>query len=608
MRFARGTVVSLLATATTSPISSLAFSSSTSLHHRHHHHHPSTARHSAVSIVKPSTSSSLLSLRSWPSTVFHGSSSGTRSSVLRHDSSSSSSTSLCNTVDDNSSSSSSPSSGGGTASIPNEIFNLVKSIVGAGVLSLPAGIAAYGNAPSAIYPAILFISLIGMASAYGFSLIGRVCAMTGGRTYRDAWSKSVGEDSSWIPAVTCTFKTCFAVLSYSMILADTIQSLVRSSAAAAAAAPSSLLLPGTTWSKTTLASVTRTQALLGITTTTLLPLCLVKNLSGLAPFSLVGVVGMIYTAIAMVVRYVGKSYALPIVVAAATKSKGGATAAAMAGNGKYLSDISSTFRPKFGTLGARGAHSPHVFILICLLSTAYSKLKNMIYICHAHFKYFFPNHPQPARFGRLCVSLFTSYVKVAHFNAPKFYIELKDNTIKRYNTVVASSFAISIALFAIIGTSGFLTFGSASSGLILNNYSGSDTLMRLSRIAVAISLIFSFPLAFAGARDGWLDLLNVPVSKRSNTLLTQTTLAILGGVTFAASQLKELAFIMSFAGATMGNALIYVYPALMFRSAVKGMGHKASAGLKREVPFALLCAAFGIGMGGMGAKMALSLL
>jgi hypothetical protein len=27
----------------------------------------------------------------------------------------------------------------GTATIPNEVFNLVKSIVGAGVLSLPAG-------------------------------------------------------------------------------------------------------------------------------------------------------------------------------------------------------------------------------------------------------------------------------------------------------------------------------------------------------------------------------------------------------------------------------------------------------------------------------------
>jgi hypothetical protein len=30
-------------------------------------------------------------------------------------------------------------SGGGTATIPQEIFNLVKSIAGAGVLSLPAG-------------------------------------------------------------------------------------------------------------------------------------------------------------------------------------------------------------------------------------------------------------------------------------------------------------------------------------------------------------------------------------------------------------------------------------------------------------------------------------
>ena len=30
-------------------------------------------------------------------------------------------------------------SSGGTATIPNEVFNLIKSIVGAGVLSLPAG-------------------------------------------------------------------------------------------------------------------------------------------------------------------------------------------------------------------------------------------------------------------------------------------------------------------------------------------------------------------------------------------------------------------------------------------------------------------------------------
>lgn len=430
------------------------------------------------------------------------------------------------------------SKGSGTASIPVEIFNLVKSIVGAGVLSLPAGIAAYGNAPSAILPATLLIGIIGFFSAYGFSLIGRVCNFTGGQSYRDAWSKSVGDSTSWIPAVTCTFKTCCAVLSYSMILADTVRALLLSGGI----------------------STTRTAALLGITSTTLLPLCLLKNLSSLAPFSLLGIAGMFYTTIAMAVRHFGGAYRL-----GSPAVKGGAAAVPA---GKYLADVAANYQPAFGDMGASAALSPNTFILICMLSTAY----------------------------------------MAHFNAPKFFVELKDNTVKRYNTVVGTSFGISVGLFALVASLGFLTFGGASSGLILNNYSGKDAVMSLSRIAVAISIVFSYPLIFAGARDGWLDLLKVPMEKRSDSILNKTTLAILAGVTLAASQLTELAFIMSLAGATLGNALIYVYPALMFRSAVKTMGDKATKGLKREVPFAMFSALLGVGMGCIGAKMAFSLL
>lgn len=430
-------------------------------------------------------------------------------------------------------------SGTGTASMANEIFNLVKSIVGAGVLSLPAGIAAYGNAPSAIIPATILIAIIGFFSAYGFSLIGRVCSYTGGQSYRDAWSKSVGDSTSWIPAATCTFKTCFAVLSYSMILADTIRALLMTAGV----------------------ETTRTISLLGITGTTLLPLCLLKNLSSLAPFSLLGIAGMFYTGTAMAMRFLGGTYKLGVPAV-----KGSKAAAIPAG--KYLADVASNFQPKFGDLGAKAALSPNTFILICMLSTAY----------------------------------------MAHFNAPKFFVELKDNTIKRYNTVVGSSFAISVFLFAAIGSLGFLTFGSASSGLILNNYSGKDALMSLSRIAVAVSIVFSYPLVFVGARDGWLDLLKVAPEKRTGSVLTKTTLAVLTGVTLVATQLKELAFIMSLAGATLGNALIYVYPALMFRSAVKAMGDKATKGLKREVPFAMFSASLGVVMGCIGAKMAFGLL
>jgi hypothetical protein len=58
------------------------------------------------------------------------------------------------------------------------------------------------------------------------------------------------------------------------------------------------------------------------------------------------------------------------------------------------------------------------------------------------------------------------------------------------------------------------------------------------------------------------------------------------------------------AGATLGNALIYVYPALMFRGAVKKMSNPTK-GLQREVKFALGQAGMGIGFGLIGAKMAL---
>mmetsp|Transcript_9105 Transcript_9105/g.12636 ORF Transcript_9105/g.12636 Transcript_9105/m.12636 type:complete len:509 (-) Transcript_9105:336-1862(-) len=411
----------------------------------------------------------------------------------------------------------------GTATIPSLIFNLVKCIVGAGVLSLPAGIAAYGNAPTAVLPATLLIVIIGILSGYGFSLIGRVCSYTGATSYRSAWDKTVGPKTSWIPAVSTTFKTHCAILAFSMILADTFQSLLTTVG---------------------FASVTRAQSLFGVTGVFLLPLCLLKNLSSLAPFSLLGVLGMAYTAIAMAARFLSKAYKAP--------------------NGVFLPDIASNLQPSFGSTGAAGVFHPSSFILICMLSTAY----------------------------------------MAHFNAPKFYIELKDNTIERYNKVVSSSFAISILIFAVVAALGFLTFGSASSGLILNNYSTKDTLMSFSRIAVAISLVFSYPLAFTGARDGILDLLNIAPKDRTDSLQNKVTLTILSAVTALALKLKDVSFVLSFAGATLGNALIYVYPALMFRKAVKNMGEKATSGLKTEVKAALGSACLGVVMGAIGAVMA----
>lgn len=217
----------------------------------------------------------------------------------------------------------------GDASVTQLCFNLVKGIVGAGVLSLPAGIAAFANAPSAVVPAVALIATIGALSGYGFALIGRVCAYTNTKSYRDAWGATVGDSTSWIPAVAVTFKTFCAILAYSMILGDTFVSLLATVGITAAKLPT----------------------LLGLTTGVLLPLCLLKNLSSLAPFSLVGSLGMVYTAVAMVIRYIGKSYLAPA--------------------GKFAADCAPALRPTFGSIGAEGIVTPSAAILVGMLSTAY---------------------------------------------------------------------------------------------------------------------------------------------------------------------------------------------------------------------------------------------
>ena len=114
-----------------------------------------------------------------------------------------------------------------------------------------------------------------------------------------------------------------------------------------------------------------------------------------------------------------------------------------------------------------------------------------------------------------------------------------------------------------------------------------------------------YPLVFVGLRDGLLEMMKVPLEERTDTKINNLTYIVLGVVTAAALKITDLSFIMSFFGATLGNALIYVYPAIMLKSAVKDMGENATSAQKMEVFLAMAFAALGIGMGAVGTKQAL---
>jgi hypothetical protein len=120
-----------------------------------------------------------------------------------------------------------------------------------------------------------------------------------------------------------------------------------------------------------------------------------------------------------------------------------------------------------------------------------------------------------------------------------------------------------------------------------------------------IFLIVSYPLLFVGTRDGTLDLLKVPEEKRTASLLNQTTFALLGITTALAWKLTDLSFISSISGAVFGTALIFIFPSLMFRGAIKNLGDKATERQKQEGKLAMIVNIIGIVVAAIGTKMSL---
>ena len=102
-----------------------------------------------------------------------------------------------------------------------------------------------------------------------------------------------------------------------------------------------------------------------------------------------------------------------------------------------------------------------------------------------------------------------------------------------------------------------------------------------------------------------MDILNVPPTKRTASYQDKLTLVTLAIVTALAWILDDVSLVLSLTGATLGNAMIYVLPALMYRKVVKDMGEGASEGMKREVWFTDFSCVIGILMGVVGTHMAL---
>jgi hypothetical protein len=154
---------------------------------------------------------------------------------------------------------------------------------------------------------------------------------------------------------------------------------------------------------------------------------------------------------------------------------------------------------------------------------------------------------------------------------------------------------------------GFLTFGAHSSSFILNNYAATDALATACRVGIIVSILFTYPIVFVGVRDGILDLIHFPVEYQTAINLNVISTLVLLAITLMAASFTDLGVVLSFGGATLATAVIYIFPVLMFRSTVLfHLGAETTASQKRELPYAVALMTFGIVIGCVGVTLALT--
>lgn len=374
-----------------------------------------------------------------------------------------------------------------TSGIMVSVFNLAKCLIGAGVLGLPGSIAYFSDMPNALFPASIITISLALFAIYTYSTIGKFCELTQSSTFQEVWNHSVGKKWEWIIFVTIAGKCFFSIFAYSIAIGDLLQSVNES-----------FDLPEIL--------TNRYAIIISITVFILYPLCSLKTLNSLAPFSILGLCGTIYTAIFMTIRYVDGTYSP---------------------DGIFYEILPLSNKPLFYT--RQSVLDAKIFVFIGSLGTAF----------------------------------------VSHYTAPRFLNELKHPTMNRFNTIVIIGYLLTTLIYVYIMSIGFLTFGGNSQGFILNNYSVQDNLAKFSRVAITLSLLTGYPFLFAAMRESIIDTLHIPTVEQQISYRKFLTISLLLIVMIGSLVFRDIGFILSITGALFGCTLMFILPPIIYLANVK---------------------------------------
>ena len=155
-----------------------------------------------------------------------------------------------------------------------------------------------------------------------------------------------------------------------------------------------------------------------------------------------------------------------------------------------------------------------------------------------------------------------SYCFVAHYNAPKYFSELNDNSLPRFSKMATSSYLFAAVLYIISMALGLAIFGKDSQSFILNNLSSRDPLAFIARLAFGGSVLGSFPLIFIGMRNWFVQ--KWGERNGNGGYIKRVTCLLLLLISALTTQFRDIGFVGSLSGAMFGVTMAFVFPAIIY--------------------------------------------
>jgi len=136
--------------------------------------------------------------------------------------------------------------------------------------------------------------------------------------------------------------------------------------------------------------------------------------------------------------------------------------------------------------------------------------------------------------------------------------------------VSALTFVVCLALYLPTGALGYMHFGSATQGDVLENM-GFTADVNVARVCIALTGVFSYPLLMYVARTSLSDLINVTCTPSYSTPLPEDnwrfyglTAAFLVTSTVVSAAVDDLSVVLGVTGSTAAVVQVFIMPGLIW--------------------------------------------